>query len=138
MLPRHTPHAVLSLFLSGLSCVPARAAYCGPSTDTAAIEKLTIQAHNTNPISGVHPIDETYVFQVHADGDYGYSMIGMPQGMGFYYWYRNDAGWHIVPSGDMPESWPAQVRAHFNNDVNSMEYGKVNCANPHYKHRASG
>ena len=132
--------AGFGLLLFGGACVSVRAAFCGPAADTTAIEKLTIQAHNTNPLSKVHQIDETFVFQVDAQGDYGYSMVGMPQGMGSYYWHRDDSGWHLVPSGNPPASWPAQVRTHFDNDVNSMGYGngKTRCANPNYKDRSAG
>lgn len=92
--------------------MPARAAACGPATDVAAIEKLTIKTHNEQPASKtqrIPQIDETYIYQVDAHGDYDYSMIAGPWGMGTHYWYRDAGGWHYVPDGPLA-SWPANVR----------------------------
>ena len=50
----------LSACALALAAAPARAAFCGPATDVAAIEKLTIQTYGKTS-QMTHPIDETYV-----------------------------------------------------------------------------
>ena len=120
-----------------LAAAPARAAFCGPAGDVAAIEKLTIATQNQMS-SGNHPIDDSYVRLIDVTGTYAYSLTQQDAGPLAYYWLKAGGAWTLVPGQTYPATWPADIRDGFDKVGNGMLSGNTTCTNPNWKSRGSG
>jgi hypothetical protein len=119
-----------------LAAAPARAAFCGSSSDVAAVEKLTIQTYGKS--APAHPIDDSYVRVIDVAGDYAYSLTQEDAGPIAFYWQKHDGAWTYVPGLQYPASWPAPVRDSFDKAGTGMLSGNTLCTNPNWKSRGSG
>jgi hypothetical protein len=120
----------------GLAAAPARAAFCGPSTDVAAVEKLTIQTYAK--AAPAHPIDDSYVRIVDVNGSFAYSLTEEDAGPIAFYWQKHDDAWTYVPGLSYPATWPATVRDGFDKVGTGMLSGNTLCTNPNWRNRGSG
>ncbi len=116
---------------------PARSEMCGPPAALTVIEKRTIQVYPGKGITKRHSVDATYIQQLDVVDGYGFSLTGEDMGQIAYFWFLDSSGWHYVGPW-FPSSWPAAIKAHFTNDVNSMGWGKPRCLNPKFVPRGGG
>jgi hypothetical protein len=128
--------AALALGALGLAATPARAAFCGSSSDVAAIEKLTLQTYAK--LSHGRVVDDSYVRVIDVDGNFAYSLTQEDAGPIAFYWQKNDEAWTYVPGLSYPATWPAAVRDRIDKVGTGMLSGNTLCTNPNFKSRGSG
>lgn len=137
MVRRSIRTLALAAAAIGLAAAPARAAFCGPSADVAAVEKLTIHTYGkTSQMS--HPIDDSYVRIVDVTGSYAYSLTDEDAGPIAFYWHKQNNAWTYVPGQTNPATWPQAVRDGFDKVGTGMLSGNTLCTNPNWKSRSSG
>jgi hypothetical protein len=120
-----------------LAAAPARAAFCGPAGDVAAVEKLTIQAYG-KASQASHTIDDSYVRIIDVSGNYAYSLTDEDAGPIAFYWNKQNGAWAYVPGAKYPATWPAAIRDGFDKVGTGMLSGNTLCTNPNWKSRSSG
>ena len=136
-MPRFIRTIALSAFALALAAAPARAAFCGPAADVAAVEKLTIETYGKTSQSS-HPIDDSYVRIVDITGNYAYSLTDEDAGPIAFYWQKRNNAWAHVPGQTYPATWPQAVRDGFDKVGTGMLSGNTLCTNPNWKSRSSG
>jgi hypothetical protein len=127
---------VLALILSAGVGLQARAAvapaYCGPASDTAAVQNLWVKAHAT----GAYPLNVSYVMSIIVSGNYAQLMFES-KGQANAYYLKQGTTWHSV-GYFAPKSWPKAVITKFNNVVNGWGQGNKPCMNPRFVNHPSG
>jgi hypothetical protein len=119
-----------------LAAAPARAEFCGPSSDVAAVEKLTLQTYGKAP--NAHQIDDSYVRIVDVAGNFAYSLTDEDAGPIAFYWTKRNDTWTYVPGTRYPAAWPVTVREGFDKVGTGMLSGNTLCTNPNWRSRSSG
>jgi hypothetical protein len=107
-----------------LAVQPALAAYCGPATDTRAVEALTI----ARP-----PYDRSRIMYLAVVDSFAMAQLEWKGQLGAYYIEQNGR-W--IYSGAMPPSnLPVSVKKRFDAIMDATPHP---CANPHFVSHPSG
>jgi hypothetical protein len=115
---------------------PASAAYCGPSADTAAIERRTVQSFGKVPKPGQARIDRSNIMAVAVSGDYAESFVEFA-GQRTMFFRRTGGQWRYA--GDfIPAAWPSNVKKKLTAIGDERSNGSTQCGNPHFTSRGSG
>ena len=107
--------------------VPARLSYCGPSSDTAALQALWLKS--------AYPVSVTYILEIIVVGKYGkVTFTGKGTATDFY--RKQGRAWRLDMS-NVHASWPPSVLAKFR-ALNVLSPAGNPCRNPRYVERWMG
>lgn len=104
--------------------VPALAAYCGPASDTHAVETLSIQRTG---------LDRTRIMYLAVVGDFAMSDTEF-KGEYSQYFVKSNGSWSFA-SFFPPANLPAATHQRFNAIINASPHP---CTNPHFVNHPSG
>lgn len=116
--------------------LPASAAYCGPSGETASVETVALHMFNATRRPGWKRIDRTYVMAIVVLDNYAEADIQYAGQMSEYFVKRNGA-WHYA-GNFLPAPWPKTVRAKLTALFDARGNGSPQCRNPHFVNHPSG
>lgn len=106
--------------------------YCGPTTDTAAVQNLWLAAHATKSGPNIPPLNVSYIMSIIVSGNYAQLMYQYA-GQANAYYLKQGNTWRMV-GNFAPQSFPKSVIAQFNGVTSENQ----KCANPHFVNHPSG
>ena len=120
--------------LLGSPTNPTLGAYCGPATDTAAIQTAFLKEH----AGGKYPIKQSAIMAIAAyfPGGVG-QVVYTGSGMAAEYFAQTSGGWRSVGTTP-PAYFPKNALTFFTHTLNARANGGKQCVNPSFVPVGSG
>lgn len=128
-------HALLAVLLLAASAAtaPVSGRYCGPASDTAAVQAAFLAEHRGARRVSRSDIMAIAVYRPGGVGQVQYQGAGV----GFAYYVATPSGWRSAGS-QAPRSTSRAARAFFARMEDLRAAGGTECANPAFVARGSG
>jgi hypothetical protein len=116
--------AFLTAAIGLLSVQPALASYCGPASDTKAVEALTVARppYSQSRIMYLAVVDSFAMAEIEWKGEFG------------AYFVKRNGRW-IYSGASSPSNTPMSVKKRFDAIMDATPHS---CANPHFVSHPSG